>query len=166
MWAVRAFVVKTLSGHSTHTHTHTRTHCGPWYFSIMLWCFEMRCQAWLARPVLPMRAMLFCFCVSVSHSLPLSLSLSLSPSLSLFLSLSVSHIHSLIHSPPIHSLMLSLPSSLGLAVYSKQNGIWHICRDRWTATKLQRCEQMPVRSLQIGGHLVMTVLIWGSFIDR
>lgn len=65
MWAVRAFVVKTLSGHSRHT----RTHCGHWYFSIMLWCFEMRCQAWLGSLLLPMRAMLFCFCVSLSLSL-------------------------------------------------------------------------------------------------
>lgn len=82
-----------------------------------------------------MRAMLFlflCFCLSLSLT------------------------HSLINSSHIHSLMLLLPCSLPLAVYSIQNGIWHICKD-WTSIKCATASKCQCHCRLGSSHLLMTM---------
>ncbi len=118
--------------------THTHTHCGHWYFSIMLWCFEMRCQAWLGSLVLPMRAMLFCYCVSVSRSL--------------------SHPHWFI------LLLFTLSCSCFLPLFGWQCtpnkmefGTFSDCwQDCWTAIKCTTASKCQYAHCKLGsGHLVM-----------
>lgn len=67
---------------------------------------------------------------------------------SFYLPLSLSHtlIDSLF---PQHTLTLSLSSRRRLAVYSKLNGIWHVCKDCGAAT-VSKCQYA---SLRIGGEI-------------
>lgn len=138
MWAVRASVVKTLSGHSRHTHTH----CGLWYFSIMLWCFEMRCQALLDSSVLPMRGI-------IEYCAPLSRSRSKTLIDSLFV-YSVSH-------------ALALSRYLTGSVLNTKWNLAHLQNNCWTAITYTTVGNCQYAGRGFGsGHLIMTRASWRS----
>lgn len=139
MWAVRAFVVKTLSGHSRHTHVHTvDTGIFPSCFDALRWGVRLGWVAW------PCQWERFCF---VFVFLPPALS------------------HTLIDSFFSYSLSHALDSFLSLAgsVLQTKWNLAHLQR-LLNCHQIRHSEQMPVCSLQIGvWSLNDAHARWGSF---
>lgn len=135
MWAEREFAVKTLSGQSRHTHTHTvSTGIFPSCFDALRWSRQAR----LGKSG-PAKWQWCLFLFSFLAFLPPP-SHTLIDSFSFFIFFSCS------------CLASSLPQ---LAVYSRQNGIWQVCKDFFfffvffAAVSKCRCARREIESLVI-----------------
>ncbi len=139
MWAVRAFVVKTLSG-QTDTHTHTLWTLVIFHHALMLWD-EVSGLAGEPGPATVSDALLFlCFCPPLSHT----------------------HSHWVILFSSYSHALASFLSRAGSIPQTKFN-LANLQR-RVNCLQIHHCEQKPVCSRQTGVCSLHDVQVrWANF---